>query len=148
MDLGAISQQLSGMMGKGDEGQASQGGEAAGGGGLGGVVGAVLGLINGKGGEAGNGLQSMLGQLKSSGLAEKAESWVQPGENANLSPDEVKQALGPDVDAIAQQVGVNRDQAAEQISQALPQVVDKLTPDGQVPELGDLSALLNKVLGK
>jgi uncharacterized protein YidB (DUF937 family) len=45
----------------------------------------------------------------------------------------VKSALGTELDTIAQKAGVTKDEAAEGIAETFPEVVDKLTPDGEMP---------------
>jgi uncharacterized protein YidB (DUF937 family) len=73
---------------------------------------------------------------------------VSKGENKALVGDEVEQALGRDkVAQVAQQAGVSPDEAKNELATQLPQVVDKLTPDGQVPAAGSLQDLLGKVMG-
>jgi uncharacterized protein YidB (DUF937 family) len=48
----------------------------------------------------------------------------------------------------AREAGVDRDEAAEEMSKALPEVVDKLTPNGEIPPEGDLSSIIGQVLGR
>ena len=56
-----------------------------------------------------------------------------------ISPDQVQQGLGFDtISQIAQQLGVSPQTASSGLSQLLPGVVDGLTPQGAVPEHGDL----------
>lgn len=85
-------------------------------------------------GSANNPLGGLLDMLAKSGLADQAQSWIRTGENQTVSGAQVKQAL-PDetLQQAAQQAGVSPDEAAHQLAQALPQAVDKLTPNGQVP---------------
>jgi uncharacterized protein YidB (DUF937 family) len=150
MDLGQITQSLGGLLGKDDKagGQqaAAAGGAAAGG--LGGIVQAILKMLGNKGGEGTNGLKSMMAQFSDSGLGDKVQSWLKPGDNEGVSPDEIKNAIGDDVDQVAREAGVDRDEAAEEMSKALPEVVDKLTPNGEVPSEGDLSKIIGQVLGR
>jgi len=89
---------------------------------------AVVGLV------ASGGLQKIIGQFESHGLADAAGSWVGTGQNQSVTPDQVTQALGPDAVAqVASQTGLSHDEAASAISQVLPAVVDHVTPDGTVP---------------
>lgn len=57
--------------------------------------------------------------------------------------------LGADsVERIAERLGVSHGEAASQLSQLLPQVVDRATPDGTLPAgggLGDIGALLGQL---
>ena len=79
-------------------------------------------------------LSKMLDNFKSAGMGEKVDSWVGSGRNEAVSPEEVKRAADPEnLQAIADKAGISVDEAAEEISKTLPDVVDKLTPDGVVP---------------
>ncbi|MFF4434556.1 YidB family protein [Streptomyces sp. NPDC001513] len=121
------------------------GGGQGGSGGAGNILGALIGALGaggagGAGGQAaaGNGANNPLGglmdMLTKSGLADQAQSWIGTGENKPVSADQIKEAL-PDgaLQKAAEQAGVSPEQAADQIAQTLPQAVDKLTPQGQVP---------------
>lgn len=134
-DLGSL---LGGLLGGGQGGQGGQGG-----GGnilgslLGGLMGGGAGGSGGQGGSgAGNPLGGLMDMITKSGLVnqEQLDSWVGKGDNQPLSPDQVKQAV-PDetLDKVATDAGVSREEAADQIARQLPQAVDKLTPEGQVP---------------
>lgn len=88
---------------------------------------------SGQGG--GNQLQGLVNELTEGGLADAVQSWIGTGENTPVSGPEVAQALPYQVlDRVAQQVGVSPEQAADQLAGTLPQVVDKLTPQGEVPQ--------------
>jgi uncharacterized protein YidB (DUF937 family) len=108
-------------------------GGGGGGGGLGGLLGGLLG-----GGAAGGilsgGLGDLLKQFQTNGQGDKAESWISTGENKSVSPNELEQALGEErIQWLMQQTGMSKDELLAGLSQELPQVVDKLTPDGRVP---------------
>lgn len=111
----------------------------------------IAGLLNngaGQGGLAG-GLGGLLQQLQAGGLGEQAQSWVSTGANLPVSGDQLGAALGGDVlERLAGQAGVSQGEASAQLSQWLPQVIDRLTPDGQLPEGGniDLGGLLGQLL--
>jgi uncharacterized protein YidB (DUF937 family) len=123
------------------------GGLLGGKGGSGNLIASLLQMFQGGGGQGG-GLGALLDQFRNSGLGDKADSWVSKGENKALVGDEVEQALGRDkVAQVAQQAGVSPDEAKNELATQLPQVVDKLTPDGQVPAAGSLQDLLGKVMG-
>ncbi len=120
------------------------------------VIGALLQGQGGGGGGGGamgelGGLGGLLSQLQQGGLGEAAQSWVSTGQNLPVSPDQLQAALGADrIDALAQQVGMPAGDLSSQLAQYLPQVVDQLTPGGQLPEGGggaDLGGLLGNVLG-
>ncbi|WP_055703007.1 MULTISPECIES: YidB family protein [Streptomyces] len=132
-DLGSL---LGGLLGGGQGGAAGGGGNI-----LGSLLGGLLGGAGGggqggAGAAGGNPLGGLLDMITKSGLVDQAQldSWVGKGDNQPLTPDQVKQAV-PDetLDKVATEAGVSRDEAAGQIAEQLPQVVDKLTPEGQVP---------------
>jgi uncharacterized protein YidB (DUF937 family) len=117
-------------------------------GGKGGNVSGLFGQVEGLLGAVG-GLDGVMSKLQAAGLDDKLQSWIGTGQNAAISPDEVKKALGPDELAqVAQKAGVSQDEAASGIADALPQLVDKLTPDGKLPDTGGLDDALGKLLGK
>jgi uncharacterized protein YidB (DUF937 family) len=112
------------------------------------VIGALLQGQGGGGASAG--LGGLLQQLQQGGLGEAAQSWVSTGQNLPVSADQLQSALGADrIDALAQQVGMPAGDLSSQLAQYLPQVVDQLTPGGQLPAGGgaDLGGLLGNVLG-
>jgi uncharacterized protein YidB (DUF937 family) len=102
---------------------------------LGGVVGAemasvVNGLI-----EKHGGVQGIVAQLEQQGLGGTVRSWISPGVNQPITPDQIHQAFGVDtVKALAAKAGLSPDVLAAKLSQALPQAIDKLTPAGVVPK--------------
>jgi uncharacterized protein YidB (DUF937 family) len=104
------------------------------GGGIADVLGQVLG--GGRGGPAaGGGLGGLLEQLQRAGLGEQADSWVSRGPNKPISPDELTQVFGREgLGRIARQAGVSDDEASRGLSELLPEVVDRMTPDGTVPD--------------
>jgi uncharacterized protein YidB (DUF937 family) len=72
-----------------------------------------------------------------------ANSWVGPGQNEPVSPGQLGSALGPDIiRAIAQRSGLSEEEVSRQLSQVLPGIVDKLTPDGRLPTEPELSQRL------
>ena len=79
-------------------------------------------------------LDGLLDRLKGAGHADAVQSWIGHGQNAPIAPQQLENALGPDtVSTLAQQTNLPRDQLMAQLSGALPQVIDKLTPDGKLP---------------
>lgn len=91
-------------------------------------------------GQAG-GMDGLLKKFQENGLGEVAASWVGKGQNLPITAEQIQKVLGNEqVAAIASKLGVNPQQAATQLSQLLPGLVDKLTPDGQVTQGGDLLA--------
>jgi len=88
----------------------------------------------GVGGLLGGGLNELFEQFKKNGLGEAAESWIGSGPNKEISPPQVKQAIGQDVlAALAQQTGLSQEELLARLSRELPSAVDKYTPDGRLP---------------
>lgn len=142
--MGLLDQVLGGAMG------AMAGGNQGGGNALlMQVIGSLLGGGGGQGGGAAGGLGGLLQQLQQGGLGEAAQSWVGTGQNLPVSADQLQAALGGDrISALAEQAGVPAGDLMGQLAHMLPQVVDQLTPNGQVPAGGaDLGGLLSGVLG-
>ena len=84
---------------------------------------------------AGGGLSKILSGMSAAGLDDKAKSWVSTGESKPISADEVKQVVDKSqIDEVAAKAGVSHDEAAGLIAQALPAMVDHVTPDGTVPD--------------
>jgi uncharacterized protein YidB (DUF937 family) len=125
-------------------------GGQSGGGGLGGMLGSVLG--GGQGGASGaggalGGLGALLNGFQQAGLGDHVASWVGTGQNMPISADDVSKVLGHDAVAqIAQQAGVSHGDASAGLAALLPQLVDHLTPNGKMPEGGQLEAGLGELL--
>lgn len=123
-------------------GAPSQSGAApsAGGGGLADILGQVLGGAGGRGGNGG-GLGGLLEQLQRAGFASEADSWVGRGQNRPLPPDAMGSVFGREgIEEIARRTGFSTDDVSRGLSQLLPEVVDRVTPNGEVPDLDSLSA--------
>lgn len=101
-------------------------------GGLGGLLGAggIGSVLNG-------GLGELSDRFRQAGQGDKVDSWVQHGPNQNVAPDDLEQALGPQViDAIARRTGLSRDELLDRLSQVLPEAVDRFTPNGRIDRAG------------
>ena len=132
------------------------------GGGLGGIIGAlaqnpqILQAITGMLGNDGNtgGLGGLMEKFQQAGMGEVIGSWVGTGSNQPISGEQLSQVLGSDtLSDLASKVGMDSGQVAGQLSQILPGLVDRLTPQGQVPsgglgDAGDLMGMLGGLLGK
>jgi uncharacterized protein YidB (DUF937 family) len=120
------------------------------GGGLGGGLGGLLkgglgGLL--AGGAAGSvlsgGLGDLLNQLQQKGHGDAANSWVSNGPNKQIAPGDLANALGADqIDSLATQSGMSRDDLLKGLSQYLPDAINHLTPDGRVPNSDELHGRL------
>jgi uncharacterized protein YidB (DUF937 family) len=88
-------------------------------------------------------LGSIKEQADKAGLGDIFDSWVGTGENKPITADQVKQMSNPEnLQKIADDAGMSVDQAAEELSKALPDVVDKVTPDGVIPSDADVKSAL------
>jgi uncharacterized protein YidB (DUF937 family) len=121
-------------------------GGAATGGGLGSVLSGGLGGLL-AGGAAGSvlsgGLGDLLNQLQQNGHGEAANSWVGSGQNKQVSPGDLANALGADqIQHLTSQTGMSRDELLNGLSQYLPQVIDHLTPNGRLPTDDEVSGRL------
>ncbi len=91
-------------------------------------------LINDHGG-----LQGVMNTLQQKGLGGAVESWIGTGANQAVTPDQMHQALGQDkINELAKQAGMTPEQVTQQLATHLPNAVDKLTPNGQMPQSNDL----------
>ena len=103
---------------------------------------AVMQMIQGQPG----GLAGLVQKFQTSGLGQQAASWVGTGENMPVSSEQVSQALGGDAIAgLAQKLGMDKGQVAGGLAGLLPQVVDKLTPNGAI-ESGSTEQTLSGLL--
>jgi uncharacterized protein YidB (DUF937 family) len=129
---------------------APAGGATSGGGGLGGGLGDILrGNLGGllAGGAAGSvisgGLGDLLKQLQQSGHGDTANSWVGPGQNKPIAPDDLAKALGADqISGLMSQTGLSRDELLSGLSQQLPEAINHLTPEGRLPTDNEVSGRL------
>ncbi|MGW4202772.1 YidB family protein [Streptomyces sp. NPDC004726] len=125
-DLGSL---LGGLLGGEGSGEAGN------------LLGALLGALGSGGGDS---LEGLLQQLQEGGLGAKARSWVATGANESVSGAEVAQALPiAALDHVARQAGLSPEQAADRLATALPEAVDRLTPEGEIPQ-GSLEDLIRK----
>ena len=164
---GGLGSILGGMLGGGQSGAGSGGmgdilggmlggGRAAGGGGLGDILGGMMGG-NRANAMPDNGLEGALGGLggiqdmfKRAGLGQQVDSWISSGDNLPVSPDQIRQVLGGSghLSQLAQAAGMSEDEAANDLTDILPDLVNQLTPQGGIPAGGaDIEALLRKMMG-
>jgi uncharacterized protein YidB (DUF937 family) len=96
-----------------------------------------------------NGLNDVLQRLEGAGLGHVAQSWVGTGPNQQISPQDLHRALGDEqVQDMARQSGMSASQLLPLLAQALPTIVDRMTPNGQVPQRGGLLGALTGMLGQ
>jgi uncharacterized protein YidB (DUF937 family) len=116
------------------------------GGGRGDMLHAVLGMLADDG--PGPGIDELVDRFEQGGCAELISSWIGRGENLPISPQLLQRVLGDDtIEQIAQQLGLSHRVTSDRLAQMLPYVVDKLTPNGEVPAggLGDTGQLMGRI---
>ncbi len=95
------------------------------------------------------GLEGLIQSFQRNGLTDIVNSWVGTGQNLPISSDQINQGLGSDlVGQLASKTGLSADAASSQLASLLPGLIDKLTPDGNVPAGGLLEQGLNLLKGK
>ena len=86
------------------------------------------------------GLGGLLNKLQQGGLSNETKSWVGSGQNQPVSPGQLGSALGPSIiKMLAQKSGIPEEELTKQLSQVLPGIVDKVTPNGRLPTAAELS---------
>jgi uncharacterized protein YidB (DUF937 family) len=81
------------------------------------------------------GFDGLLEKLERGGQGQKAQSWIGHGQNEAIAPHELQTALGDDtIDQLTTQTGMPKGDLLSQLSELLPGVIDKLTPNGRVPD--------------
>lgn len=100
-----------------------------------------------------SGLEAMVEKLRSGGLADRVDSWISTGTNRPVAPQEVEQALGSEeADRLASDAGMERPGLLAVLSQMLPKLIDGLTPQGRMPQRGEVpesgfGGMLREILG-
>jgi uncharacterized protein YidB (DUF937 family) len=105
------------------------------GGGKGGMVMAIMKMIESHPG----GIQGLLKDFEQNGMGDAVKSWLGDGQNTQVSPEQVNKAVGQqDVQKVADQAGVSHEQASSSMASLLPEILDKLSPNGQAPQQNEL----------
>ena len=109
----------------------------------------ILGLI---GHPDAGGLQGLIQKLKEKGLGSVVDSWIGTGENKSVSGDQIQHALGGDfIRQVAEKLGISISEVSGNLARLLPEIIDKLTPNGKLPDGDQLRQgleLLKKTLHK
>ncbi|WP_334188736.1 YidB family protein [Noviherbaspirillum sp.] len=95
------------------------------------------------------GLSGLTERFQNAGLGNVMRSWISQGPNMPISGEEIEMVLGDGhLQQLAEETGLPQNQAAHQLSEMLPGLVDKLTPNGKAPHggLGDLGFLLGEFM--
>lgn len=114
--------------------------------GQGGLLENIMGLINNP--ETG-GIAGLVQRFSDSGLSKEIGSWISAGDNLPVSGQQIQDALGTSaVQDVATKLGVAPEDASKGLANLLPQVIDKLTPNGSLPEGNLLEQGLSFLKGK
>jgi uncharacterized protein YidB (DUF937 family) len=92
------------------------------------------------------GLQGLTSKLSSNGLGQQVQSWVGKGQNQPVSGAQVQQAMDPkDLQHMSEQSGMTPEECSDHVAQALPEMVNKATPEGEMPSSDPFSKGLDAV---
>ena len=95
------------------------------------------------------GLNGIIESFRQKGMGDIISSWISTGPNKSITPEQIKEGLGNErTQQLAAKAGMSTDEAATKLSQQLPDVVDKATPDGNIPEGGILDKSLDFLKSK
>ena len=98
---------------------------------LGGVVGSLVTDVLQKHG----GVQGVVQQFEAQGFGPTVRSWVGTGTNLPITADQLHQVLGSDfVQQLAAKTGISVPELTQHLAQILPQAVDRMTPNGEIPK--------------
>ena len=85
------------------------------------------------------GLEGLIRSFQQGGLGDIVNSWVANGRNLPVSGEQIESVLGGSaLQDLAAQLGVSPHQASGTLADVLPHLVDQMTPNGEVPQGGDL----------
>lgn len=113
---------------------------------------AVTGMLSNDGTQGG--LGGLVAKFQQAGLGDVFRSWIGNGQNQPVSGEQLTKVLGTDTIAgFAEKLGMSQDDTADQLSNILPGLIDKLTPNGRAPagglgNAGDLMGMLGGLLQK
>ena len=110
------------------------------------LLNAVISMLTNK--QAG-GLSGMVEAFQQKGLGDLMSSWISTGKNLPISPEQLRNGIGEErLRSLAQHAGVSEESASSQLSDLLPGLIDKLTPDGKLPDSSILEKGLEMLKGK
>ena len=84
------------------------------------------------------GMGAVLDKFKQKGFDRQTQSWVSTGANDSVDDKAVEQVVGrEELRQMAERLGVPEEEVAHAFAEIMPEMVDKLTPDGQLPREAD-----------
>ena len=86
------------------------------------------------------GLGSLIEKFQKGGQGPAMDSWIGPGANQPIQPGQLHNTLGDDtLGNLAAQAGISKDDLLAQLAQALPEIINKLTPHGRLPTQAEVT---------
>ena len=115
------------------------------------ILSAALSMLNPKDTSVGGGggLAEVIGAFNKGGLGDIMSSWVGGGPNKPVDPGALANVLGPDVlGQFARKAGIGHSDASSVLASVLPELINQMTPQGQVPQGNALDGILGSLLGQ
>jgi len=85
------------------------------------------------------GLSGLVQRFNTAGVGDIVTSWIGKGKNEAIDSPTLQKVLGTAaVNALAEKAGISGEQATSLLSKILPVMVDKATPNGELPADGKL----------
>jgi uncharacterized protein YidB (DUF937 family) len=143
----SMMDQITAALGGGGGGAAGAGGQQPG------LIAGLMKMLNNP--QIG-GVSGLISKLQSAGLGNAVRSWLGSGPNQPVSGQQIQSALGDEpIEQVAREAGVSKQEASDGLATLLPNLVDKLSPDGKLPtggqaegEGGGLSGMLGSLKDK
>jgi uncharacterized protein YidB (DUF937 family) len=86
-----------------------------------------------------SGLSELVQKFRTAGHTEVVNSWIGPGPNAPIRPEQVGASLGQTtISDLARQSGLSEQELLAQLAKVLPDIVNNLTPNGRLPTLAEI----------
>ena len=113
------------------------------------IISAAISMLNPKDTSVGGGLTDVIGAFNKGGLGDIMSSWVGGGPNKPVDPGALGNVLGPDMlSQFAQKAGIGHGDASSVLASVLPELINQMTPQGQVPQGNALDGVLGSLLGQ
>ncbi|MFC3626374.1 YidB family protein [Vogesella amnigena] len=94
------------------------------------------------------GISGLVEKFQQGGLGDIVSSWVGTGANLPISAEQIQAVLGNEqIAGLAAKLGLDSSQLSQQVAEHLPGLIDRLTPNGEVPQGNDLLSQGASLLG-
>jgi len=113
------------------------------------IISALVSLLSSKDASVGGtgGLGGLVQAFQGKGMGDMISSWISTGPNPPATADQIASVLGPQtLSQFAAKAGVSQGEAGGLLATLLPAMIDRLTPQGQVPPPNDLESSLGGLL--